>query len=263
MVSGACWTSWIAFVPHAPFPLRLTRSSIWRSVSLGVSQPVDTPSSVIPLVRTAPPMRRPRQTDINFTFKAGASYFSTTNLAALVHASHKLESHYVFELMGAQPDEPGMADVYRRCSPLFHTDNIAMPLLVRAHLRVFFIWTRPTDSRCCTCRCSRARRILSCRRNGRRKWYMPSWLTAARAVSSTRLTREKATDSVARTRISLRWKRRRRGLRDGWASRSECRMKQCVSLRLLIDWYFKGSGRQLRFNSLALLAKPMTYICHE
>lgn len=83
-----------------------------------------------------PPVLSPAQEDSEFAFKAGASYFGIADLAALTRASHKFESHYVFKLLGGRPDEPGMADVYHRRSPVFHAGNIVLPLLVRGTPRL-------------------------------------------------------------------------------------------------------------------------------
>ncbi|KIJ19487.1 hypothetical protein PAXINDRAFT_7974 [Paxillus involutus ATCC 200175] len=48
---------------------------------------------------------------------------------ALTRESHEFESHYLYGLMGARPDEPGMEPVYHQRSPVFHADEISMPLL--------------------------------------------------------------------------------------------------------------------------------------
>ncbi|KAG6373549.1 Alpha/Beta hydrolase protein [Boletus reticuloceps] len=86
------------------------------SYAAGSYRPGDAPSPV--------------QTDTAFSFRAGASHFGIADLTALARASHKFESHYVFKLLGGRPDEPKMADVYRRRSPVFHADSITMPLLM-------------------------------------------------------------------------------------------------------------------------------------
>ena len=60
-------------------------------------------------------------------FKAGASYFGVTDLAALAKDTHKFESRYLDRLVGPWPDA---ADVYAERSPLSHIDGFDRPLIV-------------------------------------------------------------------------------------------------------------------------------------
>jgi len=60
-------------------------------------------------------------------FRAGASYYGVTDLAALAKDTHKFESRYLDRLVGPWPEA---ADVYAERSPLSHVDGFDRPLIV-------------------------------------------------------------------------------------------------------------------------------------
>ncbi len=59
-------------------------------------------------------------------FKAGASYYGVSDLAALAEDTHKFESRYLDRLVAPYP---AGAEVYRTRSPLFFTDRLACPII--------------------------------------------------------------------------------------------------------------------------------------
>ncbi|MCA1815189.1 MAG: prolyl oligopeptidase family serine peptidase [Acidobacteria bacterium] len=59
-------------------------------------------------------------------FKAGASYYGVSDLAALVRDTHKFESRYLDRLVAPYP--AGEA-VYRERSPIFFTERLACPVI--------------------------------------------------------------------------------------------------------------------------------------
>lgn len=59
-------------------------------------------------------------------FKAGASYYGVSDLAALVRDTHKFESRYLDGLVGPYPERE---DLYQQRSPLFHLDSLTCPLI--------------------------------------------------------------------------------------------------------------------------------------
>lgn len=59
-------------------------------------------------------------------FKAGASHFGVSDLAALATETHKFESRYLDRLIGPYPER---ADLYRERSPLFFTDRLSCPVI--------------------------------------------------------------------------------------------------------------------------------------
>jgi dipeptidyl aminopeptidase/acylaminoacyl peptidase len=60
-------------------------------------------------------------------FKAGASYFGVSDLAALAQDTHKFESRYLDGLVGRYPQE---AHIYHARSPIHHTDKINCPIIL-------------------------------------------------------------------------------------------------------------------------------------
>jgi len=60
------------------------------------------------------------------TFKAGASYYGVSDLAALAQDTHKFESRYLDGLVGRYPQE---ANIYRDRSPIYHTEKINCPII--------------------------------------------------------------------------------------------------------------------------------------
>ncbi len=61
------------------------------------------------------------------TFAAGVSKYGVADLAVLAQETHKFESRYMDSLVGPWPEAE---DVYRERSPLYHADQIRVPLLV-------------------------------------------------------------------------------------------------------------------------------------
>ncbi|HKS30439.1 MAG TPA: S9 family peptidase [Pyrinomonadaceae bacterium] len=59
-------------------------------------------------------------------FKAGASHFGVSDLAALATETHKFESRYLDRLIGPYPER---ADLYRERSPIFFTDRLSCPVI--------------------------------------------------------------------------------------------------------------------------------------
>ncbi len=60
------------------------------------------------------------------TFKAGASYYGVSDLAALATDTHKFESRYLDRLVAPYPSG---AEIYRSRSPLFFTDRLSCPII--------------------------------------------------------------------------------------------------------------------------------------
>ena len=61
------------------------------------------------------------------TFAAGVSKYGVADLAVLAQETHKFESRYLDSLVGPWPEAEAL---YRERSPLFHADQIRVPLLV-------------------------------------------------------------------------------------------------------------------------------------
>ncbi|HEY0321249.1 MAG TPA: S9 family peptidase [Pyrinomonadaceae bacterium] len=59
-------------------------------------------------------------------FKAGASHFGVSDLAALATETHKFESRYLDRLIGPYP---ARADLYRERSPLYFTERLSCPVI--------------------------------------------------------------------------------------------------------------------------------------
>lgn len=59
-------------------------------------------------------------------FKAGASHFGVSDLAALATETHKFESRYLDRLIGPYPER---ADLYRERSPLYSTEKLSCPVI--------------------------------------------------------------------------------------------------------------------------------------
>ncbi|MHB8572741.1 MAG: S9 family peptidase [Candidatus Dormibacteria bacterium] len=59
-------------------------------------------------------------------FQAGTNLFGVSDIAALAADTHKFEAKYETHLVGPYPER---ADLYRERSPLFHAENISVPLL--------------------------------------------------------------------------------------------------------------------------------------
>lgn len=60
------------------------------------------------------------------TFKAGASYYGVSDLAALDRDTHKFESHYTDYLLASQP---AREKLYRERSPIHHLERITCPVI--------------------------------------------------------------------------------------------------------------------------------------
>lgn len=60
------------------------------------------------------------------TFKAGASYYGVSDLAALAQDTHKFESRYLDSLIGPYPERE---DLYRARSPIYAVDQLSCPLI--------------------------------------------------------------------------------------------------------------------------------------
>ncbi|WP_373542549.1 prolyl oligopeptidase family serine peptidase [Chamaesiphon sp.] len=59
------------------------------------------------------------------TFKAGASYYGVSDLAALAKDTHKFESRYLDRLVAPYPAQ---ANLYQARSPLYFTDRLSCPI---------------------------------------------------------------------------------------------------------------------------------------
>ena len=59
-------------------------------------------------------------------FKAGASYYGVSDLAALATDTHKFESHYLDRLIGPYPADKA---TYQARSPLFHAEQLSCPMI--------------------------------------------------------------------------------------------------------------------------------------
>jgi len=59
-------------------------------------------------------------------FKAGASYYGVSDLAALAQETHKFESRYLDRLVGPYPERQ---DLYRERSPLHFAQRLACPVI--------------------------------------------------------------------------------------------------------------------------------------
>ncbi|PSB64565.1 peptidase, partial [filamentous cyanobacterium CCP1] len=59
-------------------------------------------------------------------FKAGASYYGVSDLAALVRDTHKFESRYLDGLIGKYPEQ---AEIYTARSPIHHIDRLNCPVV--------------------------------------------------------------------------------------------------------------------------------------
>jgi dipeptidyl aminopeptidase/acylaminoacyl peptidase len=59
-------------------------------------------------------------------FKAGASYFGVSDLAALAQETHKFESRYLDRMVGPYPEK---RDLYRERSPIHFTDQLECPVI--------------------------------------------------------------------------------------------------------------------------------------
>jgi dipeptidyl aminopeptidase/acylaminoacyl peptidase len=60
------------------------------------------------------------------TFKAGASYYGVSDLAALAEDTHKFESRYLDRLVAPYPAN---AQLYHDRSPLYFTDRLSCPII--------------------------------------------------------------------------------------------------------------------------------------
>ncbi|MGH9222830.1 MAG: S9 family peptidase [Acidimicrobiales bacterium] len=60
-------------------------------------------------------------------FAAGASYYGVADLEALAADTHKFEARYLDRLIGPYPEA---RDLYRRRSPLYSADRIAVPVIL-------------------------------------------------------------------------------------------------------------------------------------
>ncbi len=59
-------------------------------------------------------------------FRAGASHYGVSDLAALVRDTHKFESRYLDRLVGPYP---ARADIYEARAPVHHTERISCPVI--------------------------------------------------------------------------------------------------------------------------------------
>jgi dipeptidyl aminopeptidase/acylaminoacyl peptidase len=59
-------------------------------------------------------------------FKAGASYFGVSDLAALAQETHKFESRYLDRMVGPYPERQ---DLYRERSPIHFTEHLECPVI--------------------------------------------------------------------------------------------------------------------------------------
>ena len=60
-------------------------------------------------------------------FRAGASHYGVSDLAALAQDTHKFESRYLDGLVGPYPERQ---DLYRERSPINFTDRLSCPLIL-------------------------------------------------------------------------------------------------------------------------------------
>ena len=60
------------------------------------------------------------------TFRAGASYYGVSDLAALARDTHKFESHYLDWLVGPYPQDH---QTYADRSPINHIDRLSVPVI--------------------------------------------------------------------------------------------------------------------------------------
>ena len=60
------------------------------------------------------------------TFKAGASLYGVSDLEALAKETHKFESRYLDQLIGAYPEE---IELYQSRSPIHHLDQLSSPCI--------------------------------------------------------------------------------------------------------------------------------------
>jgi dipeptidyl aminopeptidase/acylaminoacyl peptidase len=60
------------------------------------------------------------------TFAAGASHFGISDVEALAEETHKFESRYIERLIGPYPER---ADLYRRRSPIHHSERLSCPVI--------------------------------------------------------------------------------------------------------------------------------------
>ncbi|HKP72734.1 MAG TPA: S9 family peptidase [Pyrinomonadaceae bacterium] len=60
------------------------------------------------------------------TFKAGASHYGVSDLGALVRDTHKFESRYLDNLIGAYPER---SDIYHERSPINFTERLDCPVI--------------------------------------------------------------------------------------------------------------------------------------
>jgi dipeptidyl aminopeptidase/acylaminoacyl peptidase len=60
-------------------------------------------------------------------FAAGASYYGVADLGALARDTHKFESRYLDGLVGPWPEAEA---IYEARSPIFHTDQLATPMII-------------------------------------------------------------------------------------------------------------------------------------
>jgi dipeptidyl aminopeptidase/acylaminoacyl peptidase len=63
----------------------------------------------------------------NDVFRCGASLYGVSDLALLVHDTHKFESRYLDRLVGKYPQEEAR---YRERSPIFHLDGFDRPVIL-------------------------------------------------------------------------------------------------------------------------------------
>jgi dipeptidyl aminopeptidase/acylaminoacyl peptidase len=63
----------------------------------------------------------------NDVFRCGASLYGVSDLALLVHDTHKFESRYLDRLVGPYPQEDGR---YRQRSPIFHLEGFNQPVIL-------------------------------------------------------------------------------------------------------------------------------------
>jgi dipeptidyl aminopeptidase/acylaminoacyl peptidase len=60
------------------------------------------------------------------TFRAGASYYGVSDLAALAQETHKFESRYLDKLIGPYPERK---DMYDARSPIRHAEGLSCPII--------------------------------------------------------------------------------------------------------------------------------------
>jgi dipeptidyl aminopeptidase/acylaminoacyl peptidase len=59
-------------------------------------------------------------------FKAGASYYGVSDLAALAQETHKFESRYLDRMVGPYPEQQ---ELYRERSPIYSTERLECPVI--------------------------------------------------------------------------------------------------------------------------------------